>query len=139
MAQDNNNLTKGLLLGFLAGGAVGAILALLYAPKSGKEFRADIKNKADDYLEEADKYLSEAKDKAMDLINEGRKRSEKIIKDAKSKSDDILKDAEKIFHDAKVKTSDVVHSGKAKVESEAGRIKDSVKAGIDAYKEAKNS
>ncbi len=139
MAQDNNNLTKGLLLGFLAGGAAGAILALLYAPKSGKEFRADIKHKADDYLEEADKYLSEAKDKAMDLINEGRKRSEKIIKDAKSKSDDILKDAEKIFHDAKAKTSDAVHSGKVKVESEAGRIKDSVKAGIDAYKEAKNS
>lgn len=139
MAQDNNNLTKGLLLGFLAGGAVGAILALLYAPKSGKEFRADIKNKADDYLEDAEKYLSEAKDKAMDLINEGRKRSEKIIKDAKSKSDEILKDAEKIFHDAKTKTTEAVNTGKVKVESEANRIKDSVKAGIDAYKEAKNS
>lgn len=139
MAQDNNNLTKGLLLGFLAGGAVGAILALLYAPKSGKELRADIKNKTEDYLDEAEKYLSEAKDKAMDLINEGRKRSERIIKDAKSKSDEILKDAEKIFHDAKSKTAEAVHTGKVKIESEASRIKDSVKAGIDAYKEAKNS
>jgi gas vesicle protein len=139
MAQDNNNLTKGLLLGFLAGGAVGAILALLYAPKSGKELRADIKNKTEDYLDEAEKYLSEAKDKAMDLINEGRKRSERIIKDAKSKSDEILKDAEKIFSDAKSKTAEAVHSGKAKIDSETSRIKDSVKAGIDAYKEAKNS
>jgi gas vesicle protein len=139
MAHDNNNLTKGLLLGFVAGGAVGAILALLYAPKSGKELRADIKLKTDDYLDEAEKYLAEAKDKAKDMINEGRKRSEKIITDAKSKSDEILKDAEKIFHDAKSKSSETFQHSKEKIESEAGRIKDSVKAGIDAYKEAKKS
>lgn len=139
MAHDNNNLTKGLLLGFLAGGAVGAILALLYAPKSGKELRADIKLKTDEYLDEAEKYLAEAKDKAKDLINEGRKRSEKIISDAKSKSEEILKDAEKVFHEAKSKTTDTIQSGKEKVESEASRIKESVKAGLDAYKEAKKS
>ncbi len=117
----------------------GAILALLYAPKSGKEFRADIKHKTDEYLDEAEKYLAEAKDKAKDLINEGRKRSEKIITDAKSKSEEILKDAEKIFHEAKTKTTETVLSGKGKVDLEAGRIKESVKAGIDAYKEAKKS
>jgi gas vesicle protein len=139
MAHDNNNLSKGLLLGFLAGGALGAILALLYAPKSGKELRADIKHKADDYLDEAEKYLAEAKDRAKDLINEGRKKSEKIITDAKSKSDEILKDAEKIFYDAKSKTTEAYQHGKEKVESETGRIKESVKAGIDAYKEAKKS
>jgi len=139
MAHDNNNLSKGLLLGFLAGGALGAILALLYAPKSGKELRADIKLKTDDYLDEAEKYLAEAKDRAKDLINEGRKKSEKIITDAKSKSDEILKDAEKIFYDAKSKTTEAYQHGKEKVESETGRIKESVKAGIDAYKEAKKS
>ena len=42
MSQDNN-LAKGFLIGFLAGGAVGAVVALLTAPKSGKELRADIK------------------------------------------------------------------------------------------------
>lgn len=34
MGQNNGNLSKGLMLGFLLGGSVGAILALLYAPKS---------------------------------------------------------------------------------------------------------
>lgn len=134
-----NNLSKGLLIGFLAGGTIGAITALLLAPKSGRELRADIKQKSEEYFDEAEKYLAEAKDKAWELINEGKKKSERIIHDAKLKSDDILKDAEKIFKDAKTKTSEVVHTGKEKFETETERIKSSVKAGVDAYKEAKNS
>ncbi|MGA7720507.1 MAG: YtxH domain-containing protein, partial [Ignavibacteriaceae bacterium] len=80
MSKNNNG--KGVLIGFLAGGALGAIIALLYAPKSGKELRSDIKVKADEYLGEAEKYIAEAKDKAKDMINEGKKRSEKLINDA---------------------------------------------------------
>ena len=53
--------------------------------------------------------------------------------------EDILKDAEKIFKDAKTKGSDLYTSGKGKFDSESERIKSSVKAGVDAYKEAKNS
>jgi gas vesicle protein len=134
-----NNLSRGLLIGFLAGGTIGAITALLLAPKSGRELRADIKQKSEEYFDEAEKYLAEAKDKARDLINEGKKKSERIIHDAKLKSDDILKDAEKIFKDAKTKTNEVVHVGKEKIETETDRIKSSVKAGVNAYKEAKNS
>ncbi len=44
---ENNGMVKGLVIGLLAGGAIGAIVALLYAPKSGKELRADIREKAD--------------------------------------------------------------------------------------------
>ncbi|MDY0082268.1 MAG: YtxH domain-containing protein [Ignavibacteriaceae bacterium] len=138
MSRDNN-LAKGFFIGFLAGGTVGAIIALLTAPKSGKELRADIKSRSEEYLDEAEKYLAEAKDKARELINEGKKKSERIILDARTKSEDILKDAEKIFKDAKVKTTDAYQSGKEKIETETERIKSSVKAGIDAYKEAKNS
>ena len=138
MSQDNN-IAKGFLIGFLAGGAIGAVVALLTAPKSGRELRADIKSKSEEYFDEAEKYLSDAKDKARELINEGKKKSEKIIHDARSKSEYILKDAEKAFKDAKVKTADVYATGKEKFESEAERIKSSVKAGVDAYKEAKNS
>jgi gas vesicle protein len=138
MSRDNG-LSKGLLVAFLAGGAIGAIIALLYAPKSGKEFRQDIKSKADDYLDEADKYLSEAKDRARTLINEGKKKSEKLINDARVKSDELLQDAEKIFNDAKSKTATLVNEGKQVLGSETDRIKTAFKAGVDAYKETKNS
>ncbi|MEJ2616770.1 MAG: YtxH domain-containing protein [Ignavibacteriaceae bacterium] len=95
--EQETHFGKGVLIGFLAGGALGAALALLYAPKSGRELRQDIKVKTDDYMDEAEKYIAEAKDKAIDLINEGKKRSEKLIKDARTKSEELLKDAEKVL------------------------------------------
>ncbi len=138
MAQENN-FGKGLLLGLLTGGAIGAAFALLYAPKSGKELREEIKSKSDDYLEDAEKYLTEAKDKAINLINEGKKKSDKLIKDAKIKSDKLMKDAEKVMHDAKLKTSDYLKTGKETAGQKRDQIKTAIKAGVDAYKETKKS
>jgi len=137
--SDNNHSVKGFIIGFLAGGTVGAIVALLTTPKSGKDFRADIKQKSDEYFDEANKYFSDAKIKASELINEGKRKYAMIMNDVKSKPEEMLNDAERVFKDAKMKTSDALHSGKEKIELEADRLKSSVKAGIDAYKEAKKS
>ena len=133
------NFRKGLFIGILTGGALGAALALLYAPKSGKELRQDIRDKSDEYLDEAEKYIAEAKDKAIDLINEGKKRSEKLIKDAKDKSDQLLKDAEKLFHEAKGKGNEYLATGKETIEQKKDQVKSAIKAGVDAYKETKKS
>jgi len=138
MAQENN-FGKGLLVGLLTGGALGAAVALLLAPKSGRELRQDIRNRTDDYIDDAEKYIAQAKDKAVDLINEGKTRSEKIIRDAKSKSDQLLKDAEKIYSDAKVKAGDIYKSGKESVEQKRDQVKSAIKAGVDAYKETKKN
>jgi gas vesicle protein len=132
-----NNFSKGLLIGLLTGGAIGAVLALLYAPKSGRELRNDIRLKADDYLDDAERYIIEAKDKAIDLINDGKRKSDKLIKDAKDKSDVLLKDAEKMFRDAKTKTGDFLETGKENIDHKRDQIKSAIKAGVDAYKETK--
>ncbi len=138
MAQENH-LGKGVLIGFITGGALGAALALLYAPKTGKELRAEIRTKSDEYLDEADKYIAEAKDKAMDLINDGKKKSDKLIKDAKVKSDELIKDAEKVLEEARSKTDVLLKSGKGKVDQKTNQVKTAIKAGVDAYKETKNN
>ena len=134
-----NNHGKGLLIGLLIGGAIGAIAGLLFAPKSGRELRQDIKNKSDEYLDDAERYVADARTKAKDLINEGKKRSERLISDAKTKSDELLKDAEKIFSDAKSKASGAVQTGKKTIENETDKLKTAFKAGVDAYKESKNT
>jgi len=137
--MSQNNSVKGFLIGFLAGGTIGAIVALLTTPKSGKELRGDIKQKSGEYLDEADKYFMEKKNQASKMINEGKRKYSMILNDVKSKPGEILKDAERVYNDAKVKTKDVLQSGKEKIESEAERLKSSVEAGIDTYKkEAKN-
>ncbi len=139
MANEENNLGKGLLIGFLTGAAVGSIIALLFAPKSGKELREDIKNKSQDFIEDADKYISNAKDKASQLINEGKKKSEKLVADTKEKVETLLNEAEKILSEAKDKAGNVVSTGKEKIEKEGERLKTALKAGMEAYKTEKEA
>jgi gas vesicle protein len=135
----NNNNVKGFLLGFIAGGAVGAIVALLTTPKSGKELRGEIKQKSGEYLDEADKYYHEKKNKVGEMFNEGKRKYSMMMNDLKSKPEEILKDAEHVYNDAKSKTKEVLHSGKEKMEFETERLKSSVKTGLEAYNEAKKS
>lgn len=138
--MSQNNSVKGFIIGFLAGGTIGAIVALLTAPKSGRELRGDIKQKSGEYLDEADKYFIDKKNQAGKMFNEGKRKFTMIVNDVKSKPEAILKDAERVYNDAKVKTKEVLNSGKEKFESETERLKSAVEAGVDTYKkESKNS
>lgn len=53
--------TKNTLVGILSGMAVGALLGILFAPDKGSNTRKKIKRKSN-------KYASEAKDKAGDVL-----------------------------------------------------------------------
>jgi gas vesicle protein len=123
----NEGMLKGVVIGLLAGGAVGAILALLYAPKSGKELRAEIRERADEFRDDADEYITSVRSKAGDIVTEAKKRSENLITDAKRKADTLLVDAENVLKDARQKSGPVTE--------EAARVKNAVKAGVDAFRE----
>lgn len=125
--DEDNGMSKGLLIGLLAGGVLGAVIALLYAPKPGKELRADIKNKAGEIIDDAEEYINVAKSKAVDIINEGKKRSENLITEAKKRAESLLGDAEKILSDAK-----------ERVGTEESKLKSAVRAGADAFRGEKN-
>lgn len=56
----SNERTNGLL-GFLAGAAVGATLGVLFAPRSGKETRERIANKAGGMKDELDEFIDQAR------------------------------------------------------------------------------
>jgi len=125
--EEDNGMRKGLVVGLLAGGVLGAVIALLYAPKPGKELRADIKNKAGEMMDDAESYINVAKSKAVDIINEGKKRSENLITEARKRAESLLGDAEKILSDAKERVS-----------AEETKIKGAVRAGAEAYRGEKN-
>lgn len=135
--MEENKAAKGLLLGFITGGIVGAAIALLYAPKSGKELRNDIRLKKDELLDDTSEYLQIAKTKASDLINEGKRRSEELISDAKKKAGTLIDDANTILNDAKHKATSALGSTKEKIVNEGERVKEAFKAGMDAYNQEK--
>lgn len=100
---DQEDSKSSFLVGFLAGSVVGAIIALLYAPKPGKELRADIKTKANEAIDSSEEYIVAARNKAVDIINEGKKKSEGLITEAKKRAESLLGDAEKILTETRAK------------------------------------
>src|SRR5258705_2551771 len=127
MAEEKSGLAKGLFIGFIAGGVVGAITALLYAPKSGKEPRSDIKRKAGDFAEDASEYVKSARAKTIEVINEGKNRSDQLVSDAKEKAEHILGSAEKVLTGIRERAGE-----------ESGRVETPFRSGVDAFKSEKN-
>lgn len=73
MAHDDNGVSAStVLVSFLAGAALGAGLALLYAPKSGSEIREQIGDLTDDAVDKIKEYAREAQDKIKATLEDGK-------------------------------------------------------------------
>jgi len=64
--------TGTVLVSFMAGAAIGAGLALLFAPKSGSEMRETIADLAEDAMGKIKEYSKDAQDKIKTAIEEGK-------------------------------------------------------------------
>lgn len=56
----------------------------------------------------------------------------------RKKAGNLLDDANKILNVAKEKTSSTYEVAKEKISDESAKVKDAIKAGVDAYKEERN-
>jgi gas vesicle protein len=70
----NNDFTKGLCIGLLSGAVIGGVIALLYAPKAGRETRQLIKDKAIEAVETAKEKTSGVMDTVKDAATEAKQR-----------------------------------------------------------------
>lgn len=67
---DEKGSSGGALLAFLAGGLIGAGLALLYAPVSGKEAREKISDFTEDLKKKTEGWSGDLKHKVESFIEE---------------------------------------------------------------------
>jgi gas vesicle protein len=72
MSEDRGVSTGTVFLSFIAGAAVGAGFALLFAPKSGEELREQIKDLTEDAVDKIKEYASDAQDKIKASLNDGK-------------------------------------------------------------------
>ena len=63
MFHEDDNKTGTVLISFLIGGIIGAGVALLLAPQSGRKTRKQILDAADDVREQASDYAKRLKEK----------------------------------------------------------------------------
>lgn len=72
MSEENGIPAGTVLVSFMAGAAIGAGLALLFAPKSGSEMRETIADFAEDAVDKIKEYTKEAQEKIKTAIDEGK-------------------------------------------------------------------
>ena len=72
MSEEKGICAGTVLVSFVAGAAIGAGLALLYAPKSGSEMRETIADFTEDAVDKIKEYTKEAQDKIKTAIEDGK-------------------------------------------------------------------
>jgi gas vesicle protein len=73
------------LVGFVVGGLTGAVVALLFAPQTGEETRALIKDKSIELRDRASQSAEEAIARAEAAAAEARARAEELAKDLRDR------------------------------------------------------
>ena len=133
MSRDNGG--GDFFKGFLLGGAIGAIIALLYAPKSGKEMREDIRRGAGELYDDASEKAREFRDKAEEVVADARRQAEALRAQAEAKIAEARAKADQLISEGRSKAHNLVEQGAKIVEREKGRVKSALDAGAKAYRE----
>ena len=99
---EHENQQGHFLMGLLIGGALGALAGILFAPKSGKELRSDLKEKGTEVLKDAKEMYADASTKAQEIIDEAKhqakelkKEADRYLSEARQKAKEILARVEK--------------------------------------------
>jgi gas vesicle protein len=103
----------------LVGGGIGAILALLFAPKSGEELRGDIADVTRKGIEKSKETAAHLQEKAGEYYEVSRER------------------AGEFYETAQEKAADLAEKAKAAAARTANPFSAAIEAGKDAYTEEK--
>jgi len=107
------------LVGFIVGGLTGAVVSLLFAPQSGEETRALIKDKS-----------IELRDKAQVTGEEALARAEALAADARRR-------AEELTHEAKIRAEQLAGEARTRTEHLTTEIRERSKSAIEAVRKPK--
>ncbi len=91
MASDHDEFGA-FLVGFIVGGLTGAVVSLLFAPQSGEETRALIRDKSIELRDLASQSAEEALAHAEAAAAEARSRAEELTKIARMRAEELAKE-----------------------------------------------
>jgi gas vesicle protein len=88
--SDNNNEIGVFMAGFVIGGLVGAATALILAPQSGVETRAQIAAKGDEVRRVSEQRMHELGEKASTATGQAQERARIVLDEGKHKVNTAL-------------------------------------------------
>jgi len=130
---------------FLLGAGIGAGLGLLFAPKSGKETRQDLKEKMDDLIEKARNIdIDDVKatiEKKVNDIKEDLKNLDKetVAETIKSQAKKIMKKADDLVEYAIKKGTPVIENAAREVKASTVKTLESITAKLKEEEPKKNT
>jgi gas vesicle protein len=110
----------------LIGGGIGAILALLFAPKSGEELRGDIADVTRKGIEKGRETASQLQERAGEYYEVTREKAGEYYQAAQEKAGEL-----------KSKAGEIAEKAKSAASSTANPFSAAIEAGKDAYTEEK--
>jgi len=93
--MSDNDPLGAFMAGFVVGGLAGAAAALLLAPQSGEETRAQIQQQGIELQARAQETLGEARKRADELITEAKEQGKVVLQEQKAKIEEGRKIVEK--------------------------------------------
>jgi gas vesicle protein len=126
MADENRSYG---LAWFLAGLGVGALVGILYAPKSGKETREDIAKSAREGTEYLRAKTREAAENVSALVDKSKEQISAMVDKGKEQVSEYV-------DRGRAQWEEFVERGKNLVADQSNRVSAAVEAGRQAYKTA---
>lgn len=114
----------------LIGGGIGAILALLFAPKSGQELREDIADATKKGIEKGKETAGQIQEAAGDYYEVTREKANELYETAQERAGEL---SEK----ARTTAGDIGEKAKSAAAQTTNPISAAIDAGKEAYKEEK--
>jgi len=103
-----SNQIEGFIKGIILGGAIGAVIGILYAPQSGRKTREDIDRKAKELLTKAKeeyeatlKKSSKAYESAVKQLKHLESSTKEKVVEMGEKVDELTELGQEAFHDTK--------------------------------------
>jgi gas vesicle protein len=129
MGNDNDNISTRLTY-LLIGGGIGAIIALLFAPKSGEELRGDLAEATRKGIDKSREAAQQLGDRAGEYYESTRERAGEYYTQAANKASDI-------YSQASEKVSEVAQTARDTASRQTSTVAAAIDAGKKAYQEEK--
>jgi gas vesicle protein len=122
MSEETNNGSQGVAW-FLAGLGVGALIGILYAPKSGRETREDLAQRARDGQEYLRVRSKQAAEQMGTMVDKGKEQMNQYMGRGREMADR-----------GRAQWQDFVERGKNLVNEKSSRVGAAIDAGREAYR-----
>jgi len=102
-APKSGGSVQPFITGLTVGAFIGAALALLYAPKKGKDLREDIADTVEDVSSKFRRAIDTVKETVSEIMDEGKVSGNELFQEAVAKAESLIDEADRIIAEAKTR------------------------------------